>query len=137
MRARRLICWLDLTIIESMGAETEPYSPWKVIEWWEIRRLVYNAILLGVGIPSFLLFVILLEPLPPGEDAVEPMALILAPFAANFAYTFGWILELIVGPETRKHRELVWRIGVGFTICVVLAPTVLTAALKLLGLSSR
>jgi hypothetical protein len=120
-----------------MDSETEPYSAWEVIKWWEFRRLTYNAILLGVGIPSFILFLYLIQPLPPGEDAAEPMAVFLAPFAANFAYTFGWILELIVGPEARKHRELVWRIGVGFTICVVLAPTVLTAAFKLLGLSSH
>ena len=33
--------------------------------------------------------------LQPGEDAVEPMALLLAPFAMNLCYTAGWVAELL------------------------------------------
>jgi hypothetical protein len=32
--------------------------------------------------------------LKPGDDAVEPMALMVAPFVINAGYTLGWFVEL-------------------------------------------
>lgn len=34
--------------------------------------------------------------LEPGEDLIEPMALIAAPFVVNMCYTAGWATELLV-----------------------------------------
>jgi hypothetical protein len=58
-----------------------------------------------VGIVSlifFFQFIHLAHGLKPGEDAIEPMALIAAPFALNIADTAGWAGEL--------HLRLLWRI---------------------------
>ena len=81
-----------------------PRPWWKVIAWWEIRRIPYNIIVGVVGFISlmlFFLFIDLAHELKPGEDAVEPMALFAAPILLNICYTAGWICELFL--------RLVWR----------------------------
>ncbi len=105
---------------------------WKVIAWWEIRRIPYNIIIGVVGFISlllFFLFIHLAHELKPGEDAIEPLALIFAPILMNFAYTAGWVIELLlrliwhgkpgqIGPKLLKS-------GLLFSLCVVLLPSVL------------
>ena len=57
----------------------------------------YNLIFALFGILSLLLFyafISLTHELKPGEDAIESMALFMAPIAANICYTAGWIVEL-------------------------------------------
>jgi hypothetical protein len=58
----------------------EPRPWWKIIIWWEVRRIPYNLIVGSVGFISlllFFLFINLAHELKPGEDAVEPMALFI------------------------------------------------------------
>jgi hypothetical protein len=112
-------------------APEEPRSSLEVILWWEVRRIPYNLIVGMVGIVSlifFFQFIHLAHGLKPGEDAIEPMALIAAPFALNIAYTAGWAGEL--------HLRLLWRIrspaigpallilGLSFSLLLVLLPSV-------------
>jgi hypothetical protein len=42
----------------------------------------------------FFLFISQSNVLESGEDAVEPIAIIFAPFLINIAYTAGWVVEL-------------------------------------------
>ncbi len=72
-------------------------SDLRVILWWEQRRLPYNLIVGFVGLCSLAFFALASwqsGELKSGEDAVEPLALLAAPVAANVAYTAGWITEI-------------------------------------------
>jgi hypothetical protein len=91
--------------------------------------VLYNLALFLVGGVSYALFVFISAYwLEPGEDAVEPLALPVAVVLANVAYTGGWVVELLV--------RLIWRdrypclgpkllkLGLAFTLAVVLLPPV-------------
>jgi hypothetical protein len=71
----------------------------QVIRWWELRRLLYNAVLLAVGVAAIAGMEWLMgQVIPLGEDAIEPMALVLGVavygLLANLCYTLGWLVEL-------------------------------------------
>jgi hypothetical protein len=71
----------------------------RVILWWELRRLVYNAVLLVIGAATVIGYEWLMTKLIPlGEDAIEPMGLVvlvvLYGVMANLCYTLGWVVEL-------------------------------------------
>jgi len=108
-------------------------SVWGIIGWWERRRVPYNLFLVAVGLPSLLLFYWTMTAsgvVAPGEDAVEPLAVIAAPVLANVAYTFGWIVEGIgrnrswVSPSGPR----LMRMGLWFSLFVMLFPAVLGVA---------
>ena len=75
----------------------EPGSSWRVVAWWELRRIPFNVI---VGVYGALCFVTFLwaittsGQLQPGEDAVEPLALLAAPIGINVLCTRGWLVEV-------------------------------------------
>jgi hypothetical protein len=51
-------------------------TTWESIRWWELRRLLYNAILFAIGIASIFVMELLMDKvIPVGEDAIEPLAL--------------------------------------------------------------
>jgi hypothetical protein len=71
----------------------------QVIRWWELRRLLYNAALLFIGLAAIGCMEWLMgQVVPAGEDAIEPMALVLGVVVygimANLCYTLGWVIEL-------------------------------------------
>ena len=100
-----------------------------IISWWEIRRVPYNLILALVGAISLLLFftfISLTNELKPGEDAIEPMALFMAPIAANICYTAGWIVELFWLTLRKKKSYIgpaLLKLGLGFSLVVVVFPS--------------
>lgn len=112
-----------------------PQSVEEVSAWWEARRLTYNLLVFGMGVPSFCLYLFFLNTsglLPPGEDAVEPFALILAPvmvpIAVNICYTLGALAELgwrgLTGDFSRKSGRVLMRLGVGLSMFIVWFPSV-------------
>lgn len=109
-------------------------SWWEVIVWWESRRILYNVLVGVMGGASLILMLFFASRpgmLPPGEDVVEPMALIIAPILANICYTAGWVVELILRCILRERaRQLgFWLLclGFAFSLIVVTAPTVIWA----------
>jgi hypothetical protein len=83
----------------------------QMIVWWELRRILYNAVLLVIGVSSIAAMEIIMNDfIPRGEDAVEPLALVFGVvvygFMANVCYTFGWITELLMrkGDPERARR---------------------------------
>ena len=79
----------------------------QVIRWWELRRLLYNLVLLITGVATIAGMEWLMnKAVPLGEDAIEPMALVLFTglygIAANVCYTLGWISELV---SRRRNPE--------------------------------
>ena len=92
----------------------------QVILWWELRRILYNAVLLVIGVSSIAAMEIIMNDfLPKGEDAVEPLALVFGVvvygFMANVCYTIGWITELLLrrgDPErARQTGTLFFKLG--------------------------
>ena len=88
-----------------------------IFVWWESRRVPYNLMLAVVGIPCFIVFmasILASGQLEPGEDAVEPIALMAAPFLFNIAYTAGWICEMGLRlVSLRGSGPLLMKLGVG------------------------
>ncbi len=103
----------------------------QVIFWWEKRRLVFNAVLLIVGILTLIGFEIRMgKALPPGEDAEEPFGMfagvLLYAVAANACYTIGWLSELwqrrtnVVVARQNARRN--FRIGLAFSVILTSLP---------------
>jgi len=104
---------------------------WEIARWWEVRRLLYNAILFAIGIASIMVMESLMgRVIPVGEDAIEPFALALGVviygIMANVCYTLGWIVELagrktdevLARSQARKHFLL----GLWFASLLTSAP---------------
>jgi len=124
MFLKRFITWF-------FARPLEPLSRGGIIAWWEIRRVPYNLVVGVFGAISLFLFFVFIElahGLKPGEDAVEPMALIVAPIAANVCYTGGWIVELFLGAVRPRGSSpigpVLLKMGVGFSMAVVLLPSI-------------
>ena len=106
-------------------------SAWQVIGWWEIRRLMYNAVLFAVGMISIFAMEWLFDKfIPPTEDGIEPMVLafgvVVYGIAANFCYTLGWIVELIGrrkdAERSRLHAQKLFVIGLWLSCLLTTAP---------------
>jgi hypothetical protein len=101
-----------------------------VVLWWEVRRIPYNLIVGIVGFCSLLMFyyfIIGAGILEPGEDAVEPIAILFAPILINILYTTGWIVEIIIRPFLPSHTWSIGpkllKIGLIFSLVIVLIPS--------------
>jgi len=124
-----------------LGREQSPDDWWQVIIWWEMRRIPFNLLIGIYGIISLAIFfwgIWESELLGPGEDAVEPIALLAAPFAVNICYTFGWIVELparVLWPSlSRQLGPWLLRLGVAFSLFVISIPPVFWGGLHVLQL---
>lgn len=119
----------------------EPVTALRVIGWWELRRIPFNLVIGVVGVFSFAIFATSIYSsghLKDGEDAVEPMALLLAPIAANIGYTAGWLvdapLRLIRPTQTPGFTPALFTVGPVFSLLVTCAPAVLWGGYRLLQL---
>jgi hypothetical protein len=114
-------------------------SAWTMIVWWELRRIPFNIIIGAYGLVCFLLFLWAITTggaLEPGEDAVEPLALLAAPFGINFLYTLGWLVEIpgrrLVPNLTPQFSPILLAIGLGLGLFLITIPTVLWVGWRLL-----
>jgi len=110
-----------------------------VIAWWELRRTPYNLIVGSAGFVSLVIFFISIvsaNVLEPGEDAVEPLAIMFAPIAVNICYTAGWVVENVlwlVWPSKRHiWGPLLFKIGLGFSLFMVTLPALFWGGFRLL-----
>ena len=102
-----------------------------IIAWWEVRRPPYNAFLVVLGIPSFILFLTFM--VAAGGEWAEPMALIAAPFLYNVCYTAGWVCELLLrAVGVHNAGPTLLKLGVGLTALLITLPAILWG-LVLLG----
>jgi hypothetical protein len=110
-----------------------------IVFWWEVRRVPYNLIVGGVGLCSLILFFVLIKvsgKLKSGEDAVEPLGLIVAPFVLNICYTAGWVVEALLGnvwsTDGKPLAPRLLKYGLGLSLAAVLLPSVAWAVYLLL-----
>jgi hypothetical protein len=119
-------------------------SPLRVVQWWESRRLTYNAIVGGAGLFT-LTYLFALERLFFDPGPIELTPFVIAPIvygiAANICYTAGWVVENLVerwlkrpiyglGPALFRHGLV---FSVGLTLLPVAVVTVAAAAGLLFG----
>lgn len=116
-------------------------SGFDVIVWWEQRRIPYNLVVGGIGFVSLVIFFVCIVSsgeLGPGEDAVEPLALIFAPIAVNICYCAGWIVENILRVLWPSKQQLfgpmLLKLGLGFSLFVATFPAVFWLCYRLLQL---
>jgi len=126
----------------------KPLSVGGIIAWWELRRIPYNLIVAAVGIPSLLLFytfILASGTLASGEDAVEPLTLIIAPIIANICYTLGWMVEipcsflfrLLIHDRVRVIGPALFALGLVLSLLVVIFPAAFWGIYCLLHLASQ
>lgn len=118
-----------------------PRSDWAVVGWWELRRIPYNLIVGSVGVVSLIIFFVCVatsDDLGPGEDAIEPLAILFAPIMMNVGYCAGWFVENILRWNTPDEAgvfgPLLLKLGLGFSLLVVTAPAICCSAHHLLRL---
>lgn len=128
----KIISWYFVTPLE-------PRPFLQIVAWWEIRRIPYNLLIAFIGIPSFILFAMFIaasNKLQPGDDVVEPMALLLAPVAFNICYTLGEIIEIILGQSWKYQYEglatSLMKSGTAISLAIVLFPSVFWGSYLLL-----
>ena len=75
-----------------------------------------------------MVFILHTDVLKPGEDAVEPIALMAAPILINICYTLGWITEIFLNGigwnGSKKVGPLLLKAGLVLSLTVAMIPSV-------------
>lgn len=95
----------------------------QIIFWWELRRILYNIIIL-IGIFISLILMSPIVNVPPGEDLIEPLAIIGFGILCNIAYSLGWITELFIKRDNTYGPKM-FKIGLLFTLFFIFLPLVI------------
>ena len=95
----------------------------QIIGWWEIRRIIYNLIVLICGLISMSIMSALVN-LKPGEDLQEPLAIIAFGILCNLCYSLGWLTELF-NKKNKTYGPKMFKRGLYFTLFWVFLPAVL------------
>jgi len=108
-------------------AAPERTSAWDVISWWEIRRPVYNLIMLPAGIAGVLFLILVWDLHPhvrPGDFSVlfVWVWIALGAVGANVCYTAGWLVTLALGAHRHKLHPRLWVAGTLFSCAVPFLP---------------
>ncbi|OGW45503.1 MAG: hypothetical protein A2X57_05445 [Nitrospirae bacterium GWD2_57_8] len=111
----------------------EPASFWRVIAWWEVRRIPYNLIVGAAGVATSILAFLsaVLAEHVTGIPAGLPDPPIFALFGiliyavlANACYTGGWIAEILVakvwGESGRSFGVISFALGLFFSVLFTL-----------------
>jgi hypothetical protein len=119
-----------------------PRTPSRVISWWEIRRIPFNLIIGAYGLFCLLIFLWAITTsghLKPGQDAVEPIALLAAPLGINALYTFGWLLEVparrVVPTLSPTFAPFLLKAGLAIGLILITLPAAFWTSYRLAQLS--
>lgn len=119
----------------------DSFSLTAVVIWWELRRIPYNLIIGSFGVLCLLIFYWAISAaghLGPGEDAIEPLALFVAPVLVNICYTAGWVVEVACRKlgivTTRDFGPRLLRFGMLFSLFIVSLPALIWTDIWLLQL---
>ena len=110
-----------------LQVETKDRNIVQIILWWELRRILYNIIVLIAGIISLFLMLFFASnkiKLEAGEDFIEPISFIIFAFLSNVFYTLGWITEIFTERSLDYGRKM-FKTGLYFTlICMFIPPLI-------------
>ena len=104
-----------------LNVENENRNFIQIIFWWEIRRILYNIIVLFFGFLSLSIMSAIVT-IEPGEDLVEPLAIIAFATLCNIGYTLGWFTELFV-KKNQTYGPKMFKLGLFFTLFFVMLPS--------------
>ena len=131
---RRFAAWL---FANPDGAR----SPWRVVAWWELRRIPFNMIIGAYGALCLAIFFWAITTsghLQPGEDAVEPIVLLAAPFGINVLYTLGWLVEvparIFIPGLSPGFGPLLLKLGLWLGLSLITLPAAFWGGYRLLQL---
>jgi hypothetical protein len=116
-----------------------PVSVWDVVAWWEMRRITFNIVVGCYGALALLVFFWAIGGsgrLQPGEDAIEPIALLAAPIAINVLYTLGWLVEVparfLMPSLPSRFGVILLQAGLFFGLALSTLPAAYWVAVRLL-----
>lgn len=122
-------------------APDPPLTARRTILWWEVRRIPFNVVIGGYGIICLAVFFLAIGSsgvLEPGDDAVEPIALMAAPFGVNCLYTLGWLVEAtgrLLHPKLPASTgPLLLKLGIGLGLALISVPPAFWVAYRVLQL---
>jgi hypothetical protein len=118
-----------------------PSSVWRTLGWWEVRRVPFNLIVGSYGILCLVVFVWGLSTsgrLQPGEDPIEPMALLAAPFVVNALYSLGWLVEIplhLIAPSASQGiGPILLKLGFALGLGLISVPAAYWGGFRVLQL---
>ena len=110
-----------------LKVKTEDRNVFQIIIWWELRRILYNIIVLICGILSLLIMMSAASgrvELEPGEDFYEPIMIPIFAVLCNFGYTLGWLTEIFI-KRSLTYGTRMFKVGLYFTLFWVFLPTII------------
>lgn len=108
-----------------------PLTKSEVVRWWELRRVLFNLVLLIVGLSSMAAMQSLVAPMMPERvEVVEPIGLIFVVIVygvlVNLCYTLGWIMELrerkTDATVARRRGRLLFQVMLAFSLILASGP---------------
>lgn len=108
---------------------------WDIMKWWELHRVPYNVVAMFTTFATIFIFEFLaVDMVKPGEDAIEPIAilvlLVVAALGWNLCYFLGPALDALLKNEKGTHGPQLWTVGTIFSVVVLAAPITLFAIAK-------
>jgi hypothetical protein len=99
----------------------------QVIRWWELRRVLYNAVLLVIGAAAMFGTLWLIDKVNPNSDIGTPiLGVFLYALIANSCYTMGWIVELLArrrdAVAARQLGQRMFRLGTVSSCAITTLP---------------
>jgi len=110
-----------------LKVKTEDRNVFQIIIWWELRRILYNIIVLICGILSLLIMMSAASgrvELEPDEDFYEPIMIPIFAVLCNFGYTLGWLTEIFI-KRSLTYGTRMFKVGLYFTLFWVFLPTII------------
>ncbi len=122
-----------------LQVKTENRSFIQVVIWWELRRILYNIIVL---IGAILSIVIMLTAasgrvqLEPGEDFYEPIMIPIFAFLCNMGYTLGWLTEVFI-KRNLTYGPKMFKRGLYFTLFWLFLPTTILVIIAIFDIVKK
>jgi len=96
------------------------------LRYWEVRRILYNAVLTGVAVSWVVLTwphfrSVKLMGIPPGDTHPAFLILIILAFLANVCYTAAYLVDIplqLTFTTWRKHRWALLLTGTLFAVLI-------------------
>ena len=106
-----------------LSIQNEQRNVFQIIGWWELRRILYNFIVLVCGLISMGIMSSLVT-LQLGEDLQEPIAIMGFAILCNLGYSLGWLTE-IFKKKSATYGPKMFKMGLYFTLFFVFLPAAL------------
>jgi hypothetical protein len=113
----------------------EEPRPWfRIVLWWELRRIAFNLLVGFVGFISLSLFIYIALKHPKDfQDGPEPFSVFIFAVMANVCYTGGWIWELAARFLWKEKAiyfgPIMFSLGLIFSMLAALAPSLIVTAI--------